>query len=32
MMIIDSPIQTLEDGVDDKTLGTMKTGHFNYLL
>ena len=32
MLIVDSPIQSLEEGVDDKTPDTMKTGLFKYLL
>jgi hypothetical protein len=32
MLIIDSPIQSLEEGVDDRTPDTMKIGLFKYLL
>lgn len=32
MLIIDSPIQSLEEGVDDRTPDTMKIGLFQYLL
>lgn len=32
MLIIDSSIQSLEEGVDDRTPDTMKIGLFQYLL
>lgn len=32
MLIIDSPIQSLEESIDDKTPDTMKIGLFRYLL
>jgi len=32
LAIVDSPILSLEEGVDDKTPDTMKAGLFKYLL
>ena len=32
LLVVDTPIQSLEEGVDDKTPDTMRAGLFNYMI